>query len=90
MTDDLSMKALAGGLTERASAALAAGCDIVLHCNGAMEEMVAVADGALPVTERVRERLHAREVKRVGSDQPDTAALLDRLITLMGDEGAGQ
>lgn len=47
MSDDLSMKALSGGLDERARASLAAGCDIALHCNGRMEEMQAVA-GAVP------------------------------------------
>ncbi len=46
MTDDLSMKALSGGFRERAEAAIAAGCDIVLHCNGEMAEMKAVAEGA--------------------------------------------
>jgi beta-N-acetylhexosaminidase len=39
MTDDLSMRALSGSFAERASAAIAAGCDIVLHCNGEPDEM---------------------------------------------------
>ena len=39
MTDDLSMKALGGGFAERAARALAAGCDVVLHCNGDPGEM---------------------------------------------------
>ncbi|MGP9822184.1 beta-N-acetylhexosaminidase [Salinarimonas sp. NSM] len=43
MTDDLGMKALAGGFDARARAALAAGCDVILHCSGAMDEMRAVA-----------------------------------------------
>jgi beta-N-acetylhexosaminidase len=49
MSDDLSMKALSGDFTERAKASLAAGCDVVLHCNGDMAEMKAViaATGAL-------------------------------------------
>ncbi len=49
MTDDLSMKALSGTLTEKTSASLGAGVDIVLHCNGILEEMqeVAAAAGAL-------------------------------------------
>ena len=45
MTDDLSMKALAGGFRERAEAAIAAGCDVALHCNGELDEMRAVAEG---------------------------------------------
>ena len=39
MTDDLSMKALEGELDKLAARSLAAGCDIVLHCNGDMAEM---------------------------------------------------
>lgn len=45
MTDDLSMKALKGDFTTRARIALEAGCDLVLHCNGDMAEMTAVAEG---------------------------------------------
>jgi beta-N-acetylhexosaminidase len=47
MTDDISMGALSGTLAERSCAAIAAGCDIVLHCNGDLAEMRAVA-GAVP------------------------------------------
>ncbi len=43
MTDDLSMKALAGTFEERTAQAFAAGCDVALHCNGDMAEMRAVA-----------------------------------------------
>ena len=43
MTDDISMGALSGSLGERTRAAIAAGCDLVLHCNGEMPEMLAVA-----------------------------------------------
>lgn len=43
MTDDLSMKALSGTIAERAEAAIKAGCDIALHCNGNLPEMEAAA-----------------------------------------------
>lgn len=49
MTDDLSMKALTGDFTARAQESLKAGCDLVLHCNGVMEEMTAVAQGCRPL-----------------------------------------
>jgi len=43
MSDDVSMQALSGTLAQRAEASLKAGCDLVLHCNGKMDEMVDVA-----------------------------------------------
>jgi beta-N-acetylhexosaminidase len=49
MSDDLSMKALSGDLAFRAGASLSAGCDIVLHCNGDLAEMKAVAAAAGPL-----------------------------------------
>jgi beta-N-acetylhexosaminidase len=49
MSDDLGMKALSGPYDARAAAALAAGCDVVLHCDGNMDDMVAVAKGTGPL-----------------------------------------
>jgi beta-N-acetylhexosaminidase len=46
VSDDLSMSALEGPLNVRTKAALFAGCDIALHCNGKMEEMIDVAKEA--------------------------------------------
>ena len=43
MSDDTSMKALSGDFSSKATAILAAGCDIILHCNGEMEEMAGIA-----------------------------------------------
>jgi beta-N-acetylhexosaminidase len=44
MTDDISMGALSGTMRERSAAALAAGCDLILHCNGDLDEMRAVSE----------------------------------------------
>jgi beta-N-acetylhexosaminidase len=46
MTDDLSMHALSGSFRDRTEAAFSAGCDMALHCNGDMDGMAAVAEGA--------------------------------------------
>ncbi len=46
MSDDISMGALSGSLSERSRAAIAAGCDLVLHCNGVLSEMREVASEA--------------------------------------------
>ena len=43
ITDDISMRALSGSISERAELSLKAGCDIVLHCNGELNEMVQIA-----------------------------------------------
>ncbi|MCC1493319.1 glycoside hydrolase family 3 N-terminal domain-containing protein [Cognatishimia sp. F0-27] len=44
MTDDISMEALSGTVADRGAAARAAGCDLVLHCNGDMCEMQSLMD----------------------------------------------
>jgi beta-N-acetylhexosaminidase len=49
MTDDISMGALSGSIEERSAASLAAGCDLVLHCNGRIGEMRAVAAAVPPL-----------------------------------------
>lgn len=43
MSDDVSMNALAGSIAERTRAIVDAGCDMVLHCNGKLDEMREVA-----------------------------------------------
>ena len=43
MSDDVSMNALAGSIAERTRAIVNAGCDMVLHCNGKLDEMHDVA-----------------------------------------------
>ena len=59
LSDDLSMQALGGTLGERASRALAAGCDVALHCNGKMAEMTDIAGRTGPMTEPAGRRFDA-------------------------------
>ncbi len=59
MTDDLSMKALSGNFASRVKASLAAGCDLVLHCNGERTEMEAIAAEAPQLAGRAAERARA-------------------------------
>ncbi len=56
MSDDLSMKALSGDFSQRARASLAAGCDVVLHCNGDMAEMQGVIAGTKMLAGRAAQR----------------------------------
>jgi beta-N-acetylhexosaminidase len=84
LTDDLSMRALGGSLAERAAGALDAGCDVVLHCNGAMAEMTEIAGAVRPLSEAARTRLD-RATKRRGTPQPiDRPTLEARFVSLMG------
>ena len=56
VSDDLSMSALDGPLNVRTKAALFAGCDIALHCNGKMDEMIEVASEAKELAGAARDR----------------------------------
>lgn len=57
MSDDLAMKALSGSLAELAAAALAAGCDVALHCSGVMAESEAIAGALGTMSEAAAARL---------------------------------
>jgi beta-N-acetylhexosaminidase len=91
MSDDVSMNALAGSVAERTRAIFAAGCDVVLYCNGKLEEMHDVA-GQTPVLsgkalERARAALAARKAPRP-FDRAKGRADLDALVARLGAAGA--
>ena len=66
MTDDISMGALSGSLAARSRAALAAGCELVLHCSGELDEMQALAAN-LPLLEGQAAARAERALARRGS-----------------------
>ncbi len=57
VSDDISMQALSGSIGARTRASIAAGCDLVLHCNGRMEEMAEAAMAAGPMSREAHARL---------------------------------
>jgi beta-N-acetylhexosaminidase len=64
LCDDLSMAALGGKIESRAWDALQAGCDLVLHCNGILDEMEAIAGAIGPISDAARRRVTAAEARR--------------------------
>ena len=46
MSDDISMKALKFTIETNTIMAFDAGCDLVLHCNGKLKQMVKVAENS--------------------------------------------
>jgi len=87
MSDDLSMKALKGPFAERTRAALDAGCDVVLHCNGDLGEMKAVAAGLNELDGRCLERADAARAA-ARRPQPFDAAAAEARLAEWGLQGA--
>ena len=88
MSDDVSMNALAGSLAERTRAIVNAGCDMVLHCNGKLEEMRDVAaetpELAGEALDRARRALASRRAPEAFNRQAARAeleALMNRVAT---------
>jgi beta-N-acetylhexosaminidase len=87
MSDDVSMNALAGSIAERTRAVFAAGCDVVLHCNGKLDEMRQVARETPELSgmamQRAQRALAARKPPRA-FDRGAARAELDALIGQLG------
>jgi beta-N-acetylhexosaminidase len=75
MSDDLSMGALSGDFSERTKRSFAAGCDLVLHCNGDMAEMREIA-AATPLLRGSALRRARHAVERLREPEPCDAAAL--------------
>src|ERR1700742_3468951 len=87
MSDDVSMNALAGSIAERTAAIVSAGCDIVLHCNGNLDEMREVARETPELTGTALERANRALASRKAPqpfDRVAARAQLDALIDRAG------
>ncbi len=84
VSDDLCMNALAGMPAERAREALAAGCDVALHCNGDLAAMTAIAEACPPLTPAARRRLARADAWRQPPEHLDVAAARARVDALLG------
>jgi beta-N-acetylhexosaminidase len=83
MTDDISMGALLGTPRSRAERAIAAGCDLALHCNGKMEEMREIAAGVPELAGDALRRTDAALAFRKPAEVADRPALERRFQFLL-------
>lgn len=75
VSDDTSMKALSGDFPSKSAAILAAGVDLVLHCNGVMEEMEGIASRATALSGKSLERAEKAVAAVKAGDGHDEASL---------------
>ena len=91
ISDDLDMKALSGNLVQLAEHSLAAGCDIVLQCNGKMTSMVEVAQGLKPLSGNSARRASLAEYMTDHMESFDVHKAIVEYQTLMGKkQGFGE
>jgi beta-N-acetylhexosaminidase len=91
MSDDVSMNALSGSIAERTRAVFSAGCDLVLHCNGRLDEMREVAAETPELSGRALERAERALASRKAPlpfDRIQGRAELDAMIRKAGTSGA--
>jgi beta-N-acetylhexosaminidase len=89
MSDDVSMNALAGSIAERTRAIVSAGCDMVLHCNGDLDEMREVAREAPVLSGKAFDRAKRALATRRAPQPFDRAAARAELDELIGRAGVG-
>ena len=87
MSDDVSMNALAGSIAERTRAIIAAGCDMVLHCNGKLDEMREVAGETPELSGKALERARRALASRKPPQPLDRQAARDELDALINRAG---
>jgi len=88
MSDDVSMNALQGSIAERTKAIFSAGCDMVLHCNGKLEEMDEVAAETPELSGKALERARRALASRRAPQPFDRVAARAELDAMMSKAGA--
>jgi beta-N-acetylhexosaminidase len=91
MSDDVSMNALSGPIAERTKAIFSAGCDLVLHCNGKLDEMREVAAETPELSGRALQRANRALASRKMAqpfDRVKARAELDAMVSKAGTSGA--
>ncbi|KDA00820.1 MAG: beta-N-acetylhexosaminidase [Hyphomonas oceanitis] len=92
MSDDLGMRALGGSLTTRADGAIAAGCDMLLHCSGFLKddeailaEMTEVAEASPLLAGKALQRADRAEAMATNEQPFDAEAGWARFHQLFPD-----
>jgi beta-N-acetylhexosaminidase len=91
MSDDVSMNALSGSIAERTRAVFSAGCDVVLHCNGKLDEMRDVATETPELSGKALDRARRALASRRAAqpfDRQAARAELDAMMSRAGTTGA--
>jgi beta-N-acetylhexosaminidase len=86
MSDDVSMGALSGSLAERSRAALSAGCDLVLHCNGDLREMTEVASVVPELAGEAAVRAQAALAQRAAPEDFDAEQARALFLRMVGEQ----
>ena len=85
VSDDIGMGALSGRLGDRVGKALHAGCDLALHCSGAIGEMADLAEIAPAISAKTAARLERGERMRLAAQRAfDRAEAETRFEALIG------
>lgn len=88
MSDDVSMGALSGRIADRTAKTLAAGCDLVLHCNGNIAEMEEVAGASCELAGKALARSERALAARRGADAVDLSEARITFSRMMGPTAA--
>ncbi|WP_299982899.1 beta-N-acetylhexosaminidase [uncultured Ruegeria sp.] len=86
MTDDITMKALNGTPADLTRQALAAGCDVVLHCNGTFDARAQVLQAAGEMSNTAQARADRALAQRLPPQELDIQAAEAELSALMGGQ----